>query len=175
MGYLLVAFLSGGVLGVQVATFYLVAYFVTTFGAFGIISLLSDAGRDADDIEDYRGMAWQRPFLTAAFTTMLFSLAGIPLTAGFIGKFYLISAGASSELWVLIVTLALSSVIGLFYYLRIIFSLYARPSGAQIPSLPLISITGSIMLAVFTLLLVWIGIYPGPLMEGIKFMLGRFS
>jgi NADH-quinone oxidoreductase subunit N len=106
---------------------------------------------------------------------MLFSLAGIPLTAGFIGKFYLISAGASAELWALIVTLALSSVIGLFYYLRIIFSLYGRPSGDTTHSLPLISIAGSVVLTVLTLLLIWIGIYPGPLMEGIKFMLGRFS
>ena len=175
MGYVLVAFLAGGVLAAQVVTFYLVTYFVTSFGVFGIITLLSDARRDADDIEDYRGMAWQRPFITAALTAMIFSLAGIPLTAGFIGKFYLISAGASSELWVLIVTLALSSVIGLFYYLRIIFSLYTRPSGDQMPSLPLISITGSVFLAVLTLLLLWIGIYPGPLMEGIKSVLGRFS
>ena len=175
MGYVLVAFLAGGTLAAQVVTFYLVTYFVTTFGAFGIITLLSDSKKDADDIEDYRGMAWHRPFLTAAFTAMIFSLAGIPLTAGFIGKFYLISAGASSELWVLIVTLALSSVIGLFYYIRIIFSLYARPSGDQMPSLPLISITGSVFLAVLTLLLLWIGIYPGPLMEGIKSVLGRFS
>jgi len=175
MGYLIVALLSGGILGVQVATFYLIAYFVTTFGAFGIIALLSDATGDADDIEDYRGLAWQRPFITAAFTVMIFSLAGIPLTAGFIGKFYLIFAGASSELWVLIATMALSSVIGLFYYLRIIFSLYSRPSGYQMPSLPLISITGSVILAVFMLLVLWIGIYPGPLMEGIKFMLEKVS
>jgi NADH-quinone oxidoreductase subunit N len=175
MGYVLVAFLAGGTLAAQVVTFYLVTYFVTTFGAFGIITLLSDSKKDADDIEDYRGMAWHRPFLAAAFTAMIFSLAGIPLTAGFIGKFYLISAGASSQLWLLIVTLALSSVIGLFYYLRIIFSLYARPSGDQMPSLPLISITGSVFLTVLTLLLLWIGIYPGPLMDGIKSVLGRFS
>lgn len=175
MGYLLVAFLSGGVLAAKAVTFYLVAYFVTTFGAFGIITLLSDAKREADDIDDYRGMAWQRPVLTAVFTAMLFSLAGIPLTAGFIGKFYLISAGASSELWLLVITLALSSVIGLFYYLRIIFSLYARPAAEQISGLQPISVTGSIVLAVLTLLLVWIGVYPGPLLEGIRLMIGRFG
>jgi NADH-quinone oxidoreductase subunit N len=173
MGYLLVAFLSGGAIAAKVIAFYLAAYFITTFGAFGIITVLSGKDRDADDINDYRGMAWQRPLLTAVFTAMLFSLAGIPLTAGFIGKFYLISAGASSELWVLIITLALSSVIGLFYYLRIIFSLYARPTGEQTSVLPRISITGGVVLAVLTLLLVWIGVYPGPLLFGIDFLIGR--
>lgn len=172
MGYLLVAFLSGGAFSAQVVTFYLVTYFVTTFGAFGVITLMSDNERDADDIDDYRGMSSRRPFLAAVFTAMLFSLAGIPLTAGFIGKFYLITAGASSGLWVLVVTLALSSVIGLFYYLRIIFSLYARPVPEQPFPMRGISLAGGMLLAVLLMLLLWIGVYPAPLMDGIRLMIG---
>jgi NADH-quinone oxidoreductase subunit N len=103
---------------------------------------------------------------------MLFSLAGIPLTAGFIGKFYLITAGASSGLWVLVVTLALSSVIGLFYYLRIIFSLYARPVPEQPFPMRGISLAGGMLLAVLLMLLLWIGVYPAPLMDGIRLMIG---
>jgi NADH-quinone oxidoreductase subunit N len=175
MGYLLVAFLAGGVAGAQVVTFYLVTYFVTTFGAFAIIALLSDSERDADEIEDYRGLAWKRPVIAAVFTAMLFSLAGIPLTAGFIGKFYLISSGASSELWLLIITLALSSVIGLFYYLRIIVSIYAQPKQEEHPSLPRVPLAGGIVLAALTVLLIWIGVYPGPLIEGIRSVIGKFS
>lgn len=172
MGYLLVAFLSGGAFSAQVVTFYLVTYFVTTFGVFGVITLLSDNERDADNIDDYRGMSSRRPFLAAVFTAMLFSLAGIPLTAGFIGKFYLVTAGASSGLWVLVVTLALSSVIGLFYYLRIIFSLYARPVPEQSSPMRGIPLAGGMLLAVLLMLLLWIGVYPAPLMDGIRLMIG---
>ncbi|MGO9378427.1 MAG: NADH-quinone oxidoreductase subunit N [Dissulfurispiraceae bacterium] len=172
MGYLLVAFLSGGALSAQIVSFYLVTYFVTTFGAFGIITLLSDNEKDADDIDDYRGMSSQRPLLAAVFTAMLFSLAGIPLTAGFIGKFYLVTAGASAGLWVLVVTLALSSVIGLFYYLRIIFSLYSQPLGEQRSSRRNISLAGGMLVAVLLILLLWIGVYPAPLMDGIRLLIG---
>jgi len=172
MGYVLVAFLAGGAFSAQVVTFYLITYFVTTFGAFGVITLLSDSERDADDIDDYRGMSSRHPFLAAVFTAMLFSLAGIPLTAGFIGKFYLVTAGVSSGLWVLIVTLALSSVIGLFYYLRIIFSIYTRPVPGQPSPMPGISLAGGMLLAVLLILLLWIGVYPAPLMDGIRLMIG---
>jgi len=172
MGYVLVAFLSRGAFSAQIVTFYLVTYFLTTFGAFGVITLLSDNERDADDIDDYRGMSSQRPLMAAIFTAMLLSLAGIPLTAGFMGKFYLVTAGSSSGLWVLVVTLALSSVIGLFYYLRIIFSLYAQPVGGQMSSRHSISLAGGLLLAVLLILLLWIGVYPATLMDGIQMMIG---
>lgn len=172
MGYLLVAFLSGGAFSAQVVTFYLVTYSVTILGAFGVVTLLSDNERDADDIEDYRGMISQRPLMATVFTVMLFSLAGIPLTAGFIGKFYIITAGSSSGLWILVVTLALSSVVGLFYYLRIIFSLHKPPVGEQKSRIHSISFAGGMLLAVLLILLLWIGVYPAPLMNGIRFMVG---
>jgi NADH-quinone oxidoreductase subunit N len=175
LGYLVVAFLAGGALAAKAVTFYLVAYFITTFGAFGIIILLSAPDRDADSINDYRGLARKRPLLAAVFTAMLFSLAGIPLTAGFIGKFYLISAGASAELWALVITLVLSSVIGLFYYLRIIVAIYAQPSGDEAISLRRISVTGRLVLAALVLLLVWIGIYPVALLDGISIFIGRIG
>ena len=170
MGYLLVAFMAGGAFASQVVTFYLVTYFVTTFGALGVITLLSGNERDAEDIDDYRGMSTRRPFIAAVFTAMIFSLAGIPLTAGFMGKFYLVTAGASAGLWVLVVTLALSSVIGLFYYLRIIFIIYTR-SVEHRANGQSISLSGGILLAALTIMLLWIGIYPGPLMDGIMLMI----
>src|SRR5262249_8867980 len=120
LGYMLVAFLSSGDLAMQAAMFYLVAYFVTTLGAFGVVSALSGGEREAEDLEDYRGLFWRRPALAGVFTAMLLSLAGIPLTAGFLGKFYVVAAGASSARWALILTLVTTSGIGLYYYLRII-------------------------------------------------------
>ena len=89
LGYLLVAFLASSVLATTAVTFYLVAYFVTTLGAFGVVTVLSTGEREAESLDDYRGLVVRRPWLAALFTAMLLSLAGIPLTAGFVGKFYL--------------------------------------------------------------------------------------
>ena len=127
MGYLLVALLAGGALGAPAATYYLIAYLATILGAFGPMTVLSGPRWEAASIDDYRGLFWKRPIVAGAFTTMLLSLAGIPLTAGFLGKFYVITAGASQSRWVLLFTLVVSSTIGLFYYLRIIVAMYAQP------------------------------------------------
>src|SRR5207253_5929719 len=114
LGYLLVAFQAGGTLAVEAAAFYLVAYFITTLGAFGVITVLSNGDREADSLADYRGLFWRRPGLALIFTAMLLSLAGIPLTAGFLGKFYILASGTSAGMWALILCLILTSVIGLF-------------------------------------------------------------
>ncbi len=173
LGYLLVAFLAGSALATIAVTFYLTAYFVTTLGAFGVVALLSAAtgpgaaGRDADRIAEYRGLAWRRPWLAGVFTTMLLSLAGIPLTAGFVGKFFVIAAGASEALWWLVFALVVGSTIGLFYYLRVIAAMYARGPAEAAALAPPVSLplAGSAVLAVLTLLLVWLGVYPGPLLS----------
>jgi NADH-quinone oxidoreductase subunit N len=166
MGYLLVAFLAGGALAVVAATFYLVAYFVTTLACFGVVTLLSGSEGDADVLDDYRGLFWRRPALAAAFTAALLSLAGIPLTAGFVGKFYVVASGASAGTWTLVAILVVSSVIGLFYYLRVVAVLYAR-APAYDRGLPLAR-GGIAVLAVLTVLLLWLGIYPAPLLQLIR-------
>src|SRR5688572_20359010 len=111
IGYILVAFLAGGKLGVEAVSFYLVAYFITTTGAFGVLATLSDKDRDAELLEDYRGLFWTRPLTATVFASMLLSLAGIPLTAGFIGKFYIVAAGVNAGQWLLVVMLAVNSAI----------------------------------------------------------------
>ena len=120
LGYILVAFLAAGRNGTVAVTFYLVAYTATNLAAFGVVGVLSTADGDAEDIALYRGLGRRRPWLAAVFAVALLSLAGIPLTAGFIGKFYLITAGAGASLWVLVVVLVVSSTIGLYYYTRLI-------------------------------------------------------
>ena len=110
----------------EAIAFYLVAYFITTIGAFGVVTVLSDEERDADTLEDYAGLFWRRPMLASIFTLMLLSLAGIPVTAGFLAKFYVVTAGASAGIWGLILILVITSVIGLFYYLRVVVTMYAR-------------------------------------------------
>jgi NADH-quinone oxidoreductase subunit N len=166
LGYLLVAFMTSSSRGATAVTFYLVAYFVTTLSAFGAMAVLSGPDRDADAMDDYRGLVWRRPWLSAVLAASLFSLAGIPLTAGFIGKFYILTAGAGSALWWLVILLVVSSTIGLYYYLRIIVAMYLRSEeegeAVAAPALPL---TGSAALAVLVMALVWLGIYPTPLLE----------
>jgi NADH-quinone oxidoreductase subunit N len=168
MGYLLVALLAGGALGAPAATYYFAAYSATILGAFGTMTLLSGRGREAASIDDYRGLFWRRPLVAGAFTTMLLSLAGIPLTAGFLGKFYVIAAGASQSRWILLFTLVVSSTIGLFYYLRIIVAMYAQPHAPALEddsdtlSLPVVA---TLALAVLTGLVFLAGVYPAPLWD----------
>ncbi len=166
-GYLLVAFLASGNLRVTAVTLYLIAYFIASTGCFGVITVLSGPERDADRLEDYRGLFWTRPWLAGVFTGMLLSLAGIPLTAGFIGKFYLVAAGAQDSLWALIIILVTASVISLFYYIRIIVTMYSRPEGEpeSAPVPPLASPSEGFVLVATSLLALWLGIYPAALIH----------
>ena len=124
LGYILVAFLAGGTEALRAIAFYLVAYFATTLGAFAAIAELSTPEADASSIEEYRGLAARRPWLAAALTAMLLSLAGLPLTAGFVGKFVILRAGAGAELWILAVILAVNGTISIFYYLKIVSAMF---------------------------------------------------
>jgi NADH-quinone oxidoreductase subunit N len=170
MGYLLVALLAGGVLGASAATYYLMAYVVTILGAFGVMTVLSGPRLEAASLESYRGLFWQRPLMAAVFTIMLLSLAGIPLTAGFLGKFYVLTSGAAESRWVLLLTLVLSSTIGLFYYLRVVVVMYTQPedrlaiTDARRTPLPL---PATLALAILTGLVFLLGVYPPPFWNAI--------
>ncbi len=176
IGYLLVAFLAGGSLGMEAVSFYLVAYFITTVGAFGILATLSDRDRDAERIDDYRGLFWRRPWTAASLSAMLMSLAGIPLTAGFVGKFYVIAAGVNTSRWLLVIMLAINSALGLFYYIRIVAIMFerheteARPRRMLRPGVYLVS---GVTLAVLMGLLVWVGVYPEWIMDVIREMVNN--
>ena len=169
MGYLLVAFEAGGNRAAQAVTFYLTAYFITMLGAFGVVTLMSTSARDADRLEDYRGLFWRRPGLALVFTAMLLSLAGIPLTAGFVGKFYVLASGTSSALWTLVLVLVVTSVLGLFYYLRVVVTLFAEArEGAESSALPSLRQAGGYVLIVLSVFLIGLGVYPAPLLSAIE-------
>jgi NADH-quinone oxidoreductase subunit N len=171
MGYLLVAFEASGAMASEAVAFYLVAYFITTIGAFGVVAVLSDEERDADTLEDYAGLFWRRPVLASIFTLMLLSLAGIPVTAGFLAKFYVVTVGASAGIWALILILVISSVIGLFYYLRVVITMYARVR-QEAPRAEPNAFGGSYtVLMALTALLLWLGVYPVPLLNVIRMVL----
>ena len=166
-GYILVAFLAGSTMAAGAVAFYLVAYTVTILASFGVVSVLSNSGQDAEDLEDYRGLFWRRPAIAGVFTVALLSLAGIPATMGFLGKFYILAAGANAAAWPLVLILVVTSVAGLFYYLRIVVALFADPPEHAAP-LEVLSRGGALVLAVLAILLLWLGVYPSPLLDLIR-------
>jgi NADH-quinone oxidoreductase subunit N len=196
LGYLLIAFISGGTRAVSATAFFLAAYFASTLGAFSSVASLSAVGREADGIEDYRGLASRTPWRAGCLTACLLSLAGLPLTAGFMGKFVLFAAGGASLQWVLIVLLAVNSTISLFYYLKIVSAMYrsqpeprggssegrtprwmaahGAPAGAPAAVLDAgggrnpASFFAGLAVALTTLAVVALGVYPAPLLSLIE-------
>lgn len=170
IGYLLVAFLAGGDLGTQAITFYLVAYFITSLGAFGVMATLSDDERDAELIDDYRGLLWRRPLTAVTLSAMLLSLAGIPLTAGFIAKFYVIAAGVNTNHWLLIFALVANSVIGLYYYIKIIAVMFDQKHQIKAAGElhPLVYMISSVTMVILAIMLIWLGVNPEEMITLIR-------
>ena len=165
-GYVLVALLAGSAIAIEAASYYLAAYAVTTIGAFAVVTLLSqpELGRDADRLEAYRGLMWSHPWLAGAFTVLLLSLAGLPPTMGFIAEVYVIASGVGMRLVLPLAALIAGSVIGLYYYLRIIAVLLSpAPEAASPPVNHKFSRMGGATLGALVVLLLWLGVYPVPL------------
>jgi NADH-quinone oxidoreductase subunit N len=170
MGYLLLALIAGhyvtGTIAVESITFYLIAYVIMSLGAFGVASVISSSEKEFDSIKEYRGLFWRNPLLATTFIAMLLSLAGIPLTVGFIGKFYIFLSGVEAGLWMLLGVLVLGSGIGLYYYLRVIYrmlmpekhSLPYRIGGVE-------GVSSYAVLAILLFLLIIFGVYPAPIMS----------
>lgn len=136
MGYVLIAPLAVNAGATGIASMYMAVYALTSIGAFGVIALMSSPYRErghtsisgeADDLRFYQGLFWRRPVLTAVLTVMLLSLAGIPLTAGFITKFTLFFAAVQGVKFWAAIAIVVGSAIGLYYYLRVLVNLYQRP------------------------------------------------
>ena len=168
-GYLLVALIASKGLAVEAVGVYLATYVLTSLGAFGVITLMSTPynGRDCDALYEYRGLFWRRPYLTAVLTVMMLSLAGIPLTAGFIGKFYVVAAGVQAQLWWLLGALVLGSAIGVFYYLRVMVTLFLVEPNLRRHDADMhwAQHAGGMMLLFVALLAFFLGVYPQPLLE----------
>jgi len=162
MGYLIIILLTGTNKGIQASVFYLISYFITTIGAFGVITLLSICKYEAEKIEDYKGLFWKRPWIAIIFTLSLLSLAGIPVTAGFVAKFYLIFEGMNAGLMVLVFSMIINSIIGLYYYLRVITAMFSHANETELPAL---SLTGKITLYLIAISILILGVYPGWLIN----------
>jgi NADH-quinone oxidoreductase subunit N len=123
-GYILVAFAASSEIGIAAVLFYLAAYALMKLGAFLVVAQLGGPGERRLDIKDYAGLGTQQPVLAACFSLFLLSLLGLPATGGFLGKFYAFQAALDSRIVWLVVIAAINSVVGSYYYLRVIVSMY---------------------------------------------------
>lgn len=171
LGYLLVALIAlhDGSLSMEAVGVYLAGYLFSSLGAFGVVSLMSSPyrGNDADSLFSYRGLFWHKPVLSAVMTIMMLSLAGIPMTLGFIGKFYIIAVGVQAHLWWLTGAVVVGSAIGIYYYLRVMISLYlSAPEqlNRDTPSNWALS-AGGIVVLISAILVLVLGVYPQPLIS----------
>lgn len=175
-GYILICLIAGTKLGAEAAAFYILAYAVSIAGAFGVLTLMSDNENEAGDITDFRGMFWTNPFRAAVMTGMLLSLAGIPLTAGFTGKFFILSAGLSEGYFLPAIILIVSSAAGLYYYLKVIVEMFREVETGETVK-PAISIKagGTIVLGLLFVLVLYLGIMPGAATGIIEKIITVFS
>jgi NADH-quinone oxidoreductase subunit N len=131
VGFILVGISGGGTAATASVVYFILIYIFSNLGAFGVIALVSaNAGKES--IQDYRGFYKANPLLAWVLTISLFSLAGIPPTAGFFGKFFLIMAGASKGNYWLIVIAALNMIVSLYYYLRIVKAMFMESNETPI-------------------------------------------
>jgi NADH-quinone oxidoreductase subunit N len=158
-GYILIGLIAGSPVGKAAILFYLLAYAVTNLGAFGVTALIATKDRPNGDLRDFAGLWYSRPTLAALMTVFLLSLGGFPPTAGFIGKWYIFSAAVGQGDYGLAIIGALSSVVSLFYYLRIIVSMYmAETKPAFEP--PQLTTAGLAGLALAALGVLYLGVLP---------------
>jgi NADH-quinone oxidoreductase subunit N len=163
-GYLLVALLAANDIGKGAVLFYLLAYAVTNLGAFGVIAVLDNADRPNDRVRDYAGLWNDHPVLAALMTIFLLSLGGFPPLAGFIAKWYVFSAAIKAGYAWLAILGVLTSVVAVFFYLRIVVMMYMTPSDqpAQFPAVPRIA---AFALVVSAVLVFYLGILPTRVLD----------
>lgn len=170
-GYLLIGVITAGVsqnsiFGASSVIFYLLSYAFMTLGAFAIASMMERSENHIINIDDLAGLAKRRPMLSLCMTVFLLSLAGIPPTVGFFGKFYLFNAAVGEGLLWLAIWGVVSSVIGVYYYLRPIVVMYMREGEAEIAGHSLNATT--ITAVVMALAIVIMGFVSGPIFSAVE-------
>ena len=163
-GYILVAFVAATEIGIAAVLFYLAAYAAMTLGAFLVVAYVGGTGERRLDISDYAGLGAKQPWVAACFSLFLFSLLGLPATAGFLGKFYAFQAALDQRLVWLVIIAAINSVIGAYYYLKVVVAMYFwepnkdwSPEPMKAPMFVVLALT-----AIGTL---YLGIWPNTVMQ----------
>jgi NADH-quinone oxidoreductase subunit N len=163
-GYLLLALLAANDVGRSAILFYLLTYAVTNLGAFGIIGLLETTSRANDQVDDFAGLWYERPWLAGLMTVFLLSLGGFPPFAGFIAKWYVFSAAVKAGYDSLAIIGVLTSVVSVFFYLRIVVKMYMTTNETPAALLPTPKAAG-LALAVSAILVFYLGILPTRVLD----------
>jgi NADH-quinone oxidoreductase subunit N len=177
-GYILVAFAAvtslaegnpaGGAPAYAAVLFYLLSYALVKLGAFTIVSQLGGAGEKHLSLDDYAGLGRRQPVVAAVLSLFLLSLLGLPVTAGFFGKFYVFKAAVNSHLIWLAVLMAINSVIGAYYYFRLIVVMYMREPNVQTGAAPVVvgfPLPVNVVLAVTAAGTVYFGLFPNQVLS----------
>lgn len=175
-GYILVAFAAvtylagnseeGAAPAYAAVLFYLVSYALVKLGAFTIVSQLGGLNEKNLSLDDYAGLGQRQPVAAAVLSLFLLSLLGLPVTAGFFGKFYVFKAAVNSHLIALAVLMAINSVIGAYYYLRLIVVMYMRePSAGLVPEVVGFPLSVNVVLAITALGTVYFGLFPNRILN----------
>jgi len=162
VGYLLVAFAANSALGVAALLFYVLTYALAKLGAFIVLAHLGDTGERRLEIQDLAGLGRSHPVAAACMSVYLLSLMGLPITAGFLGKLYILKAALDSQLTGLAILLAVNSVISAYYYLRVVRVMYFDEPSAEWQPAALPHAVGAVMLFT-TAATLYFGLFPDSL------------
>ena len=164
-GYLLVGLVAANDVGKAAILFYLLAYAVTNLAAFGVIALLGTRDRGNDELRDYAGLWHTHPALAALMTVCLLSLGGLPPTVGFIGKWYIFSAAVSAGYYGLAIIGVLTSVVSVFFYLRIVVMMYMAERDSALVVSGRIAGAGMAALTASIVVILYLGILPAQVLD----------
>jgi NADH-quinone oxidoreductase subunit N len=156
---------EGGGSGLAATMFYLLTYGLTTIGAFAVLTLVRDGDGEAGHLSQWAGLASRSPLTAAVMTLFLLALAGIPLTAGFTGKFAVFRAAIEAGAWPLALVALLASAVAAFFYLRVIVLMYFSQPAADGPTVGVPGVPTTIVLAVTATATLALGIVPGSVLD----------
>jgi NADH-quinone oxidoreductase subunit N len=169
-GFILVGFLAStpdgtpNKDGIQSVLFYLLTYGFTTLAAFGLLMVVRDADGEATHLAQWSGLARKSPIVAAVMTVLLLSMAGIPLTSGFIGKFIVFKAAWHSA-GPLVVIALVTSAVAAFFYLRIVVMMFFAEPAEDGPTVTIPSPLSTIAITVGTAATLVLGVFPQPLLD----------
>jgi NADH-quinone oxidoreductase subunit N len=162
VGFILVGFLAGTAAGVQGAMYYTLVYVIMALGAFGMIILLSRQGFEAENLEDFKGLNARSPWFAFIMLLIMFSMAGVPPFVGFYAKVAVFGAAIEAGYTWLAIVGVLFSVIGAYYYLRVVWYMYFEPPAHEVHPAPEMDM--KFMVSLNGLALLALGLLPGPLL-----------
>ncbi len=149
----------------QAVLFYLVTYGFMTIGAFAVVTVVRDAGGEATALSRWAGLGKESPLLASVFAFFLLSMAGIPLTSGFTGKWAVFTSAVSGGAWPLVVVAVLMSAVAAFFYARVIVLMFFSDPIGEGPTVIRPSMLTSIVIGVGLAVTVFLGVYPGPVLD----------